>query len=56
MTIMRQKKIVIKEARVEYSLNELDPGSHTIEFKVWDVFNNSSQSSIDFIVTESEDF
>ena len=34
---MRQKKIVISEVEVEYSLNELDPGSHTIEFKVWDV-------------------
>ena len=45
-----------QRGRVEYSLNELDPGSHTIEFKVWDVFNNSSESSIDFIVTESEDF
>ena len=45
-----------QRGRVEYSLNELDPGSHTIEFKVWDVFNNSSESSIDFIVTESEEF
>ena len=45
-----------QRGKVEYSLNELDPGSHTIEFKVWDVFNNSSKSSIDFIVTETEDF
>lgn len=45
-----------QKGRVEYSLNELNPGSHTIEFKVWDVFNNSSESYIDFIVTESEDF
>lgn len=45
-----------QKGKVEYSLNNLSPGSHTIEFKVWDVFNNSSQSSIDFFVSETEDF
>jgi len=45
-----------QKGKVEYALNELDPGLHTIDFKVWDVFNNSSESSLEFFVSESEDF
>ena len=40
---------------VRYPFDELSPGSHSVEFKVWDVHNNSNKSSIDFIVAESEE-
>ena len=45
-----------QKGKVEYNLNELESGLHTIDFKVWDVFNNSSESSIEFFVSENEDF
>lgn len=35
---------------VNYSLNNLSEGNHTLKFKVWDTFNNSSEQSIDFNV------
>ncbi|MEM9051913.1 MAG: type IX secretion system sortase PorU, partial [Bacteroidota bacterium] len=44
-----------QSGRVRYPFDELSPGNHTLEFKVWDVHNNSNKSSIDFIVAESEE-
>ena len=44
-----------QSGKVEYPLENLSEGIHTITFKVWDVFNNSSESSIEFFVSESED-
>ena len=37
---------------VEFPLNDLSVGEHTITFKIWDVFNNSSESVISFVVTD----
>jgi hypothetical protein len=39
--------------KVRYQFKNLDPGPHTLNFKIWDVFNNSSEASTDFIVSES---
>ena len=39
---------------VEFPLENLELGEHTITFKVWDVFNNSSEGSINFYVTEGD--
>ena len=61
------KKIILNEyyesdidsyqsGKIQYPLQNLTEGHHTIEFKVWDVFNNSSESSLDFFVSESQDF
>ena len=61
------KKIILNEyyesdidsyqsGKIQYPLQNLSEGHHTIEFKVWDVFNNSSESSLDFFVSESQDF
>jgi len=33
----------------------LEPGLHTINFKAWDVFNNSSSSEIQFLVHDQND-
>ena len=38
---------------IYYPLSELNEGLHTIRMKVWDVFNNSSEGNIDFIVAKS---
>ncbi|MBT6699188.1 MAG: T9SS type A sorting domain-containing protein, partial [Flavobacteriales bacterium] len=45
-----------QKGKVEYLLNEMDPGLHTIDFKVWDVHNNSSEATLEFVVAETEDF
>ncbi len=34
----------------------LSEGTHQIKLKVWDVFNNSSDATIDFLVVSSENF
>jgi len=40
---------------IRYNFKNLSPGPHTLSLKVWDVNNNSSELSIDFIVQESAD-
>ncbi len=40
---------------VRYQLPELEEGLHTLKLKVWDVYNNSSEREIEFVVSESED-
>lgn len=40
---------------VRYTLPRLSPGKHTLTFKVWDVNNNSSEETIDFVVQEKEE-
>ena len=39
---------------VEFPFENLELGEHTITFKIWDVFNNSSEGSINFYVTEGD--
>ncbi len=45
-----------KSGSVRYQLPALEPGEHTLSFKVWDVYNNSNSETIDFIVAEDEEF
>lgn len=44
-----------KSGEVRYRLNELEEGNHTLRLKAWDVFNNSSEASTEFVVTSSEE-
>lgn len=37
-----------------YPLKNLEPGRHTMRIKAWDVFNNTAEASIDFIITDEE--
>ncbi len=37
---------------VEFQLEDLEPGLHTLKVKAWDVANNSSEAEIEFYVTE----
>jgi hypothetical protein len=39
---------------VNYLFSNLNPGLHTLRLKAWDVFNNSSETSIEFIVVGSD--
>ncbi|WP_258541466.1 type IX secretion system sortase PorU [Parvicella tangerina] len=41
-----------QSGQVRFQLNELDPGEHTVRFKIWDVYNNSSEETISFTVVE----
>ena len=44
-----------QKGTIEYPFSELDPGKYNINLKAWDVFNNSSETSLDFTVTESDE-
>lgn len=43
-----------KSGKIEYPLDDIEPGEHSLRLKVWDVLNNSSEDFIEFYVTESE--
>lgn len=44
-----------KSGEVRYPLNDLPVGPHSLQIKAWDVHNNSSIGSLDFVVSESAD-
>lgn len=39
---------------VRFSIPELNDGSYSLEFKVWDIFNNSSTKSLNFVVNKKQ--
>jgi len=45
-----------RSGKIHYQLSSLSLGEHTISLKVWDVLNNSSLATIDFVVTEAAEF
>jgi len=45
-----------KSGEIAYPLSHLADGSHTITMKVWDVYNNSSEATLDFVVVSSAEF
>ncbi|MBN1180668.1 MAG: type IX secretion system sortase PorU [Bacteroidales bacterium] len=44
-----------KEGSVTYPLYSLSEGQHSLRVKVWDVYNNSSEATIDFFVADALD-
>lgn len=44
-----------RKGSISYPFSDLEIGPHTITFKVWDVANNSSTASIDFVVVKAEE-
>lgn len=44
-----------QSGKVAYNLSHLAEGPHQIVFKVWDVNNNSSEATLDFIVIKEEE-
>jgi len=44
-----------QKGSVSYSFDEaLTPGQHTLSLRAWDVLNNSGETTIDFVVTDTE--
>ena len=39
---------------IKYPILDLAPGRHTLKVKTWDLFNNTAEATIDFIVTDGE--
>ncbi|MFH2094594.1 MAG: type IX secretion system sortase PorU, partial [Bacteroidota bacterium] len=44
-----------QKGSIEYNLYDLEEGLHRLNLKVWDVYNNSSDETIEFIVAESSE-
>jgi hypothetical protein len=44
-----------QSGKVSYDFSGLSVGNHTLTFKVWDVNNNSSETSINFTVVEKQE-
>ena len=44
-----------KKGKVSYSFRDLSPGLHTITLKVWDTYNNLSESTFNFTVVDNSD-
>ncbi len=42
-----------QQGRVRYRLDELSEGPHTLTFKAWDINNNSSDATTEFVVSSS---
>ena len=42
-----------RSGRVVYPFSSLSEGTHNLRFKVWDVYNNSSEAYTEFVVAES---
>jgi hypothetical protein len=42
-----------KSGTVKFPFRSVAEGNHNIKMRVWDVFNNSSETSIDFVVAKS---
>ncbi len=40
-----------KEGSVKFPFNDLEPGRHTIKLIAWDIYNNSAENTISFIVS-----
>ena len=47
--------INFRKGTIRYPFRDLAIGPHTLSLKVWDVANNSTTASIDFVVVENED-
>ena len=45
-----------KSGRIIYPFSELDEGEYNLSLRVWDVHNNPSEASIDFIVAGTMEF
>lgn len=42
-----------KSGTVSYPFSALSEGAHTLRLKVWDVYNNSGESTVEFVVAKS---
>jgi hypothetical protein len=42
-----------QKGTIEYPFSQLDEGNHSIKLKAWDVYNNSSEEYLEFVVAKS---
>jgi len=42
-----------QKGKIEYLFSQLDEGNHNLKLKVWDVYNNSTEEYLDFLVAET---
>lgn len=42
-----------QQGRVLYRLRDLELGEHTVKFRIWDINNNSSTATLNFVVMEN---
>ncbi len=40
---------------IRYPYSNLEPGNHEVTVKIWDIHNNSAESSLEFVVMDSEE-
>ncbi|MEI7596595.1 MAG: type IX secretion system sortase PorU [Bacteroidota bacterium] len=45
-----------QKGTIRYGLKDLTEGKHTLKIKVWDTYNNSSETYTEFVVAKSENF
>ncbi|MCU0429507.1 MAG: type IX secretion system sortase PorU [Cytophagaceae bacterium] len=43
-----------RNGKVKYPLKDLSPGNYSLKVKAWDTHNNSSQSTLEFVVASDE--
>lgn len=44
-----------QSGKIRYNFSELPEGRHTLNLKVWDVYNNSSETYTEFVVAENSE-
>src|SRR5690606_27710737 len=44
-----------QKGTIRFPFKELEEGRHKLTLKVWDVYNNSSEATIEFVVVKSKD-
>ncbi|MEA3317358.1 MAG: T9SS type A sorting domain-containing protein, partial [Bacteroidota bacterium] len=44
-----------QQGKIVYQFADIENGKHNLKIKLWDVYNNSSEEYLDFIVAESEE-
>lgn len=44
-----------QKGKIAFPLSDLKEGRHSLKLKVWDVYNNSSEATIEFVVVDSRD-
>ena len=41
---------------LKFNLRDLEPGTHTLTVRAWDVYNNSTTAQLEFVVLEDSEF
>ena len=44
-----------QNGKIHFPFTDLDEGRHKLRLKVWDVYNNSSEATLEFVVVKSND-